>query len=151
MNLMAVQSNAILKVLRSHPCFQYLPKDMRTLVHTSKSPVQIVHVEPGQYWHVGFIHCIIQQLLHERDIPDVLRLHVSTDGASANKQGTAQYWPLQIRIANLRNRKPLVVGVYRGKKKPQDPNSFFRMLVEEVKVVMKSGGIRFKDKLRISP
>jgi len=45
------------------------------------------------------------------DIPDVLRLHVSTDGASANKQGTAQYWPLQIRIANLKNRKPLVVGV----------------------------------------
>jgi len=49
MNFMAVQSNAILKVLRSHPCFQYLPKDMRTLVHTSKSPVQTIYVEPGQY------------------------------------------------------------------------------------------------------
>jgi len=37
MNLMAVQSNAILKVLPSHPCFQYLSKDMRTLVHTKIS------------------------------------------------------------------------------------------------------------------
>jgi len=50
---------------------------------------------------------------------DVLRLHVSTDSASADKQGqTAQCWPLQIRIANLKNRKPLIIDVYRGKKKP---------------------------------
>ncbi|XP_067204066.1 uncharacterized protein [Linepithema humile] len=146
-NLTAVQGNAILKLLRSHPCFEYLPKDMRTLVHTPKSRVQVVDVEPGQYWHVGFIHCIIQQLSHECNIPDVLRLHISTDGASADKKGIVQYWPLQIRIVNLKNSKPLIVGVYRGKKKPQDPNSFFRMLVEEMKVVINSGGIRFKDKL----
>lgn len=41
-NLTAVQGNAILKLLRSHPCFEYLPKDMRTLVHTPKSRVQVV-------------------------------------------------------------------------------------------------------------
>lgn len=61
-NLTHTQGNIILKTLRSLPCFSYLPKDSRTLLHTPRKSPIISEVKPGKYLHIGFAKALIRIL-----------------------------------------------------------------------------------------
>lgn len=65
------------------------------------------------------------------EIPSVLEIDWSTDGAKFNKSGTMQIWPIQISISNIINSKPEVVGIYMEKKKPSDINLFMDEFVTD--------------------
>lgn len=62
-NLNHVQCNSILSLLRTHPCFENLPKDARTLLNTPRDKIAIFKVEPGEYVHFG-IETRISQFFH---------------------------------------------------------------------------------------
>lgn len=50
-HLTHVQNNNILSLLRSHSCFHYLPKDVRTFLNTPQVKTIVFKVEPGEYIH----------------------------------------------------------------------------------------------------
>jgi len=146
-NISHTQGNAILKVLREHKCLAYLPKNIRTLIGTPRGSTKIKSVPPGEYLHIGIVPGITQSL---RDvpiaaIPKILEIDLSTDGASLDKSGFDQIWPIQYKIANIPGSKPQIIGIYRGKKKPNSATDFFQDLIDEFNSVTSNGGIVIKD------
>ncbi|XP_071581909.1 uncharacterized protein [Temnothorax nylanderi] len=146
-NMSHVQGNNILALLRSHQCFSYLPKDVRTLLRTPKTPVELFDVEPGEYLHLGFESALINSLQSTSPslIPRSLQVDFSTDGATLDNSGNIVLWPIQCRIANIPNAKPEVVGIYRGSRKPSSASQFFSRFVVDINSVIDNGGILYQD------
>ncbi|EZA62170.1 hypothetical protein X777_06121, partial [Ooceraea biroi] len=92
--------NAILKVLTSHSCFSYLPKDVRTLLKTPSITREIVQLEDGEYLHIGFKASIIAKLsnMHSHAIPSSLEIDISTDRAQLHRNGKIQIWPFNFEL-----------------------------------------------------
>ncbi|XP_066589579.1 uncharacterized protein [Prorops nasuta] len=143
-NLTHVQGNSILHLLRSHSCFHNLPKDIRTIVNTPREPLELFQVEPGEYLHFN-IETKIIECLKKASLKNVtvIELDISTDGCTLDKSNTMQIWPIQCRIANYSNTKPIVAGIYRGPNKPNDANKFFKMFVKDINTIINNGGIRY--------
>lgn len=141
------QGNAILKVLREHKCLAYLPKNIRTLIGTPCSSTKVKSVPPGEYLHVGIVAGITQSLrdVPTAAIPKILEIDLNTDGASLDKSGFDQIWPIQFKIANIPDSKPQIIGIYRGKKKPNSAIDFFQDLINDFNSVTSNGGIVIKD------
>ncbi|XP_067206727.1 uncharacterized protein [Linepithema humile] len=144
-NLTHTQGNIILNTLRSHKCHTFLPKDTRSLLNTPRDRIAVCSMYPGQYLHIGFEKGInnILKKTPPNQIPSVLEIDWSTDGAKLNKCGTMQIWPIQISISNISNSKPEIVGIYMGNKKPGDINLFMDEFVTDVLQVFEKGGITF--------
>lgn len=145
-NINHVQGNSILSVLRTHPCFSNLPKDVRTLLNTPQYPAFISNVEPGEYIHFDLEVKLVENLF---DIPFIstlkeLELDFNTDGCNLNKSGTVHIWPIQCRIVNLQRTKPIVIGIYKGLHKPHDPNTFFEKFVADILRIISNGGIIYR-------
>lgn len=153
-NISHVQGNNILALLRTHHCFLYLPKDVRTLLHTPTKSVKLFRVEPGEYLHLGFEPALINCLrsTSSSSISRNLQVDFNTDGATLDKSGNIVLWPIQCKIANIPNTKPEVVGVYRGSKKPSSASQFFKIFVADIKYVTENGiwheNIKFSVSLR---
>lgn len=144
-NLTHIQGNSILSVLRTHPCFSSLPKDVRTLLNTPRNSGIVYRVEPGEYIHFDLEIEIIKCLTNISSAVTVNQLEIdfNTDGCALDKSGSIHIWPIQVRISNLQHTKPIVVGIYKGTQKPHDPNSFFEKFVSDIRRLMLNGGINF--------
>jgi len=145
-NVPHTTGNNILKILRMHSCFSHLPKDSRTLLKTPRIQIELFTVEPGEYIHFGFKKGVIESLrkIQSTLIPNVLEIDFHTDGGALDKSGNSQMWPIQIRIVNICDTKPEVVGIYRGPGKPANACDFFKMFVNEVTKIIRDGGIDYE-------
>lgn len=147
-NLTHVQGNKILSILRMHSCFSNLPKDVRTLINTPRNRATLSKVEPGEYIHLDVETEIIKSLSNVSFVcPNKLELDFSTYGCTLDKSGCIHIWPIQCRIANIQNTKPIVVGIYKGKQKPRDSNTFFEKFITDIRQIMSNGGINFRGNL----
>lgn len=145
-NLTHVQGNSILSLLRTHPCFSDLPKDVRTLLNTPRNPAIISKVEPGDYIHFDVEARLVENLFDVSYVSTVkeLELDFSTDGCNLDRSGIIHIWPIQCRIVNVQRTKPIVVGIYKGPRKPQDPNTFFEKFITDIVRITSGGGITFR-------
>lgn len=141
-----VQANALLNVLRAHPLLKFLPRDARSLLKTPRDKIEIKHIAPGEYIHLG-LEVMLKSILNRvtiESIPSELLIDFSTDGAELNKE--IQMWPIQFRVVNLEYNKPELVGMYKGTYKPNSATDFFLDFVNEVNAIHKKGGITYNDK-----
>lgn len=145
-NLTHVQCNSVLALLRTHPCFSTLPKDVRIILNTPRNCITISKVEPGEYIHFDVEKKIVENLSNTslKSVTE-LELDFNTDGCNLDKSSTVHIWPIQCRIVNLQHTKPIVVGIYKGTHKPNDPNAFFQKFVADINSIMCNGGITFND------
>lgn len=129
-NISLKQGDEILKVLRMHSCFSNLPKCCKTLIQTPRDPVEIIALEPGKYlhFHIEKIILDIVSYIPLTKMPTALILDFSTDGISLYKASNVVLWPIYIRIINITFSKPALVGIYMGRKKPNDAMAFFNHL-----------------------
>lgn len=145
------QGNIILKTLRAHACLQYLPKDMRTFLKTPHvCQDEIREVAPGEHLHLGFEKAVLKilQKTPVELVPPTLENDWSTDGVRLNSK--YQLWPIQIRVANIFDCKPEIVGVYNGIKKPANADEFLKSFITEVNNSISRGGVVFNGRqLRI--
>ncbi|OXU19112.1 hypothetical protein TSAR_016362 [Trichomalopsis sarcophagae] len=93
----------------------------------------ITEVGGDEYLHLGVRNALFKCLsstpinMH----PDtLLQLDFSTDVASLNKVGKILMWPIQIRIVNILNSSPYIVGVFKGSRKPTSTLKFFQPFKE---------------------
>lgn len=144
-NITHMQGNSILSLLRTHPCFNKLPKDVRTLLDTPRTCAVVSRVEPGEYIHFDVEAGIIKYLSYISIASTVnqLELDFNIDGCSLDKSGSIQIWPIQCRIANIQYARPIVVGIYKGAHKPCDSNIFLEKFIMDIRKIMCSGGINF--------
>ncbi|CAH0546890.1 unnamed protein product [Brassicogethes aeneus] len=104
-------------------------------------------MEPGEYVHIGLSKSLIELLSSVHNVPSELILDISTDGAVADNHSTKSYWPIQIRVINVPNTLPIIIGLYLGKEKPSDSSELFQYVADEFKVIEEKGGINFQNKL----
>ncbi|XP_026673579.1 uncharacterized protein LOC113464958, partial [Ceratina calcarata] len=124
-----------------------LPKDVRTLLGTARGSIVISVVPPGEYIHFNVQSQILKELVNSSHVTysnlTELQLDMHTDGCALDKSGYIHVWPIQCRIANLPNSRPIVLGIYKGKQEPSDPNGFFDKVITDIKLLISSGGITF--------
>ncbi|XP_076766660.1 uncharacterized protein LOC143433258 [Xylocopa sonorina] len=148
-NLTHKQGNNILSLLRSHSCFSNLPKDVRTLLNTPRDSGVVSVVPPGEYIHFS-LQAEIQKLLQCKSIDDVieLKLDIHTDGCTLDKSNSIHLWPIQCRVSNIPNSKPIIVGIYRvGSQKPYSPITFFDKIMCDIKEIILNGGVSYQGKI----
>lgn len=126
-NIPLIALNGLLCILKSHKCFNSLPKDSRTLMHTKPIDNSCLYiVEPGTYYHFGITNSISQNfsnyLLNNSNFIDIV---VGIDGLPLFKSSPKQFWPI---LAYIRPNKDNVfpIGIYCGEEKPANSNIFFK-------------------------
>jgi hypothetical protein len=144
-NLTHAQGNSILHLLRTHPCFNKLPKDVRTLLNTPRARVTTFDVEPGEYIHFNFEVEIIR-ILSNACIVNQLELDFNIDGCSLDKSDSIQIWPIQCKIVNVQHTRPIIIGIYKGAQKLFDPYIFLQHFIADINRIMSNGGINFRGK-----
>ncbi|XP_066590583.1 uncharacterized protein [Prorops nasuta] len=141
-----VQINSILSLLRTHACFSNLPKDVRTLLKTPRDPISISCVQPGEYIHFDLEEKLIHYLKTLENIKlNRLDLDIHTDGCNLDHSGAIHLWPIQVKVANIESAKPIIVGIYKGAEKPNNPNTFFDKFVTDVANLISKNGITFNN------
>lgn len=115
-----------------------LPQDPRTLMETPQT-IETIHVGDGEYWHNGLQFCL-QHIFAKISSPIDISLNINMDGLPIFKSSKDEFWPILANIAEFPKQKPMVVGIYCGKSKPTDLNSYLMPFVEELKPIL-AGGI----------
>lgn len=142
------QGNRILKCLRTLDSMKFLPADMRTLLKTPRVCSDTIYkVSPGEYLHIGVEKAIIKCLNKNNvtlPLPEPLLIDCSTDGIEMNKK--YQIWPIQIKLVDIKDSAPEVVGVYVGRRKPNAAKDFLEFFISDVKNILNAGGIKYNGK-----
>lgn len=128
--------SALLKGLKMHKCFQFIPTDARTILKNKNSSVsnEIQIIPPGKYYHFGIKNSlkIFKKCINFNE--ETLKLVIGIDGLPLSKSSNSSFWPILGYIRHPLS-KPFVfmIGLYWGKEKAQDSNMFLRELVNELK------------------
>lgn len=149
LNFTHMQVKAILGLLRTHNCFAHLPKDPRTILDTPTDVAPIFQVAGGEYLHLGFAKKLISILNSTplNDIPEILDVDCNSDGANPDNARKIHMWPIQIRVANIPRCKPKMIRIFKGSKKPNNAEEYYKMFIDEVLELLENGGINFREKL----
>jgi len=132
----------LLKILKSHKCFDNYPVTSRTFykTHTGVTYDKLVNVEsvpPGIYYHFG-IKCNIKKYLDKDFSDEVIKLVLGVDGLPLAKSSGSMFWPI---LAYIRQKNEFVfpIGIYWGYNKPEDSNMFIKYFVDEIKEIITYG------------
>lgn len=132
--------NGLLVILRKHTCFNYLPKDSRTILQTKLIDNLNIHtVEPGSYYHFGLANAIKENIpFNFKNNAPVIHIVAGIDGLPLFKSTAEEFWPILVYIQPNRN-NVFPVGIYCGNRKPLDSNTFLKYFVEEINLLYNNG------------
>lgn len=134
----------LLKIMKSDLKINSLPSDARTLFKTNDINYKILNLPPGKYYHFGLKSKLLLKLIQNDFEGDEVNISVNIDGLPLTKSSGSQFWPILVKIDELKN-KPFPIGVYHGKSKPNNSNVFLSRFVEEMKI-LQSEGLCLHDK-----
>lgn len=146
-NISHVQAKEILKLLKTHPCFSNLPNDPRTVLNTPRTSSCIEEIAGGQYLHLGFEEGVkaILRVTSLDMIPNNLEIDFHIDGVSLYNVSNIQLYPIQIRLVNIHESKPEIVGIWKGLSKPRNAVELLKPFVDDV-LKVRNNGIIFDGK-----
>jgi len=132
----------LLKILKSHTCFNDLPITSRTFykMYSSVSynkPVEMKIVSPGYYYHFGVAYNI-KQHLDKKFSDETIKLVIGIDGLPLAKSSGSCFWPILGYIRQT-NETVFPIGIYWGHNKPGDSNIYIKNFVDEVRVLIQNG------------
>lgn len=125
-NITHSATTELLKILRSHPTLQDLPKDSRTLIKTPRYST-VSEVSPGQYIAFDWI----EQLKKFQAIKNIqtINLQINVDGIPVFRSSNQQLWPVLGSV--VETDFVFTIGVYYGIKKPVSVNEYLQFFVNE--------------------
>ncbi|KAF0751214.1 Uncharacterized protein FWK35_00016045 [Aphis craccivora] len=128
-------SDALLKILKNHDCFQDLPSDSRTLLGTNLSCLNLRKVNPGIYYHFGLAKGI--KYFAPREANEI-KIVIGIDGLPLTKSSNSQFWPI---LAYIRpnSKHVFIVGLYHGMEKPKDSDDYLKDLINESQNLIANG------------
>lgn len=143
-----MQAKEILKLLRTYSCFSHFSKDPRTFLGTPHISYPFDDIAGGQYLHLGFEEGIrsILEVTPLNMIPNNLEIDFHIDGVSLYNVSHVQLYPIQIRVANIHQSKPEIVGIWKGFSKPANATELLKPFVEDVLKIKNNNGIIFNGK-----
>jgi hypothetical protein len=139
----------LLSVLRTHACFEHLPKTKKGLIKLYHNKVVTKSVQPGKYYHFSITQGIVDTLKSTKikDLENVstLKLAVGIDGFKLANSSNNSFWGIAGSVSNLPQSSLFSIGIYEGEKKPKCVDDFLGAFVEEM-VELANFGIKYKDK-----
>lgn len=131
--------NKLLEILKFKAELKFLPKDCRTLLHSSSTKVlNLRKIEPdGIYYHFGLRNGILR-FSSILPLNECIQIAIGIDGLPISKSSLNQFWPI---LAYIMPYKKYVfpVGVFYGNKKPNDSNDYLSDFISEVLDLTTSG------------
>lgn len=134
--------DGLLRVLKQHKCFHSLPSTARGLLHTPTN-VQLYHIEPGHYIHIGIENGIRQGLQLLGTFPLSISLLINIDGLPLSKSTNSQLWTILGSFYKVWPPVVFPIGIYHGHEKPKFANDFLVQFVLEAKYLAKSGFVGY--------
>lgn len=125
-----------------------LPNDPRTLLSTPPTVSLVPLADGGEYWHHGVENCI-KKLLPSLSAPTTIHLTINIDGLPVFNSSKVEFWPILFNIAEMPKVVPMVAGVYCGKAKTNDIDSFLSPFVDEMKTIMENGILINSQKITV--
>lgn len=129
----------LLKIIKEH--FEkgdtFLPEDPRTLLRTP----QVVNVSPisgGEYWHHGFGNCL-NKIFQNLNESITISININIDGLPLYRSSQTEFWPILFNLAEMPQVSPMVIGIFCGKAKTSDVDSFFTPFVDELNDIIRNG------------
>lgn len=117
-----------------------MEKDPRSFLGTPRT-IQIEQIsESGYYWHHGFRNCVHGVLTNHINSSTELSINVNIDGIPMFKSSKQEFIPILCNIFEIPTIKPMVIGIYCGRGKP-DLKCFLNPFVSEMKDVLINGMI----------
>ncbi|KAE9536958.1 hypothetical protein AGLY_006765 [Aphis glycines] len=127
-----------------------LPSDARTLLKTSKTKFCSKNVSPGKYIHIG-LEKQLKRIISGpfQDSIYSFKLIINIDGISIFKSSNIQVLPILFGILsdiNELQNKVFPIGLYCGKGKPLDMDSYLEEFVNEVNNLSEKGILHQSEK-----
>ncbi|CAI6355527.1 unnamed protein product [Macrosiphum euphorbiae] len=132
-NITNVAFSGLLKTLKKHKCFNFFPVDARTVLKTKNiDNKQIQVITPGIYYHFG-IEIGLRGLGDWFQFNDeAIKIVIGIDGLPLTKSSQSCFWPILGYIRNFPGKsKIFLIGLYWGKEKAKDSNTFLKYMVDE--------------------
>lgn len=126
----------LLKILKSHQCFQQLPADSRSLLKTPRH-IPVKSIDPGQYIHFG-VEPGIRSVIRAVKCKDIT-LQINIDGIPVSRSSSQQFWPILGYVSSVPNSNPFTIGIYFGRSKPSVQNEYLIDFVHDLKQVIAHG------------
>jgi len=120
---------SLLKLLKTHSCFNYLPTDARTLLKTPRSTPTTL-VKDGEYVHFGLEDAIRTIVKTLPKVKSNISLYFNIDGIPIFKSSSKQFWPILCSIVDPPS-NPKMVGIFCGDKKSSSATEYLSTFVNE--------------------
>lgn len=126
----------LLKILNKNGS-SILPEDPRTLMETPRA-IKLFRLSDGEYWHHGLKNCLTK-LFPKLNQSITISLNFNIDGLPIYKSSKIEFWPILFNIAEMPKISAMVIGIFCGKAKTSDLETFFTPFVEELNEIMANG------------
>lgn len=127
--------NKLLPILKQHECFNSLPLDCRTLLHSSLSKITDLRFnKPGFYFHFELRNGILK-FYKPYDIKDDIKVIIGIDGLPLAKSSSGLFWFIIHPLKEFF----FIVGLYYGFEKLVDSNEFLKEFIGEAEDLVKNG------------
>lgn len=135
-NLPRSAVTSILKLL--NPVFPNIPTDYRKLLLTPRI-TKIKKVTPGRYVHFGLRKGIAFKIMQLKLSIDKIKLDCFVDGVALHPSSKNKtFWIILTKINGVSN-SIIPVGLYNGRRKPDDFDNFLKTFIMELKNVLTTG------------
>lgn len=134
--------NALMEILRHalHSQFKTLPKNARVLLKTPKQPAEIVALAGGSYYHFGLSNTLEVFLQHYKSMSlkvSEINLLINIDGLPISRSSPSSFWP--ILLSDDISNQVHIVGLFYGRKKPNNANEYLQPFVKELIPLVQRG------------
>lgn len=160
-NITHVAVRDLLGIIKTYNPQYQLPIDPRTFMKTPKC-IKLSKFSGGEFYYANWIdivksrmnqvrlHSLPEVVLrtiegsHDQNSLNLITLTIGVDGIPISKSSNSQFWPILGVVDQSQCRKPFVIGMYYGQKKPKDLN-FLNEFVEDC-LELEQNGIFHKEK-----
>lgn len=115
-----------------------LPEDPRTLLQTPQAVNIVSLIDDGEYWHHGFKNCL-NRIFYNLNDSMTISVNINLDGLPVFKSSKVEFWPILFNITEMPQLRPMVIGIFCGKAKCNDLQSFLSPFVDEMSEIMANG------------
>ena len=135
-NITHTALSSLLKLL--HSDCPDLPLDARTLLGTVRDKAPILPMGKGHFIYFGISSNILELLQAANFYPSKVVLTFNIDGQSPFKSSKMELWPTLGKVDGITH-KPFIVNAYYGRSKPESPDEFLKLFVEELNDLITNG------------
>lgn len=125
-----------------------LPEDPRTFLQTPRT-VKTIALSDGEYWHNGFENCLKDVFVNISEHVEI-SVNINMDGLPLFKSSKTEFWPILFNITEMPEVPPMAIGIFCGKTKCNNLDSFLLPFVEEMKKIMADGLVINSYKITVS-